>query len=518
MNTLLLNPPVQTPRKPGLSRPPSVDVAIVGAGMAGMATAARLQAMGLSTVVFEAHGQPGGCAGFFTRRGFSFDVGATTLVDFEAGGVGGELLQAIGLEGVEGEALPGYIAWLPDRTVVLHRDRAAWSRERLRAFGNSRNHRSFWRFMDDLAAAFWDASRRGIRLPIQNTADLIRAARLLRVRDWPKARFIGWTMSDALRRHGLRDDRALATLLAMLLEDTVHSTLDRAPLINGALGVTIRGAGLTRASGGMRGFWRAFVGRYKDLGGVLRLASRVQRIDSAGSGFLLETSRGRLLADQVVCAVPIGLTARIAPPAVREALRPHLARNERAQGGAIIVFMGVPEDEVAGQTFTHHQVLHDYGRPLGNGNNMFISVSAPGDLRSAPEGHRAVMISTHCDLHPWHGLTEAEYAERKRDAGERLVALARRVYPGLGGRALVWEVGTPRTYERFTSRPAGAVGGFRQSLENSNQHAVPHDLGVPGFWVAGDTTWPGLGTVACVLGSRIVAEGIVACSRRAHAC
>jgi phytoene dehydrogenase-like protein len=49
------------------------DVAIIGAGIAGMATAARLQARGLSTVVFEAHGQVGRCAGFFRRNGFAFD-------------------------------------------------------------------------------------------------------------------------------------------------------------------------------------------------------------------------------------------------------------------------------------------------------------------------------------------------------------------------------------------------------------------------------------------------------------
>ena len=36
------------------------DVAIVGAGIAGMATAARLQARGLATIVLESHGQPGG--------------------------------------------------------------------------------------------------------------------------------------------------------------------------------------------------------------------------------------------------------------------------------------------------------------------------------------------------------------------------------------------------------------------------------------------------------------------------
>ena len=83
------------------------DVAVIGGGIAGMATAARLQAHGLSTVVFEAHGQPGGCAGFFRRRGFAFDVGATTLVDFQPGGVGGDLLADVGLGPLDGEVLPG---------------------------------------------------------------------------------------------------------------------------------------------------------------------------------------------------------------------------------------------------------------------------------------------------------------------------------------------------------------------------------------------------------------------------
>src|SRR5262245_46821667 len=120
--------------------------------MAGMATAARLQAHGLSTIVFEAHGQPGGCAGFFRRRGFAFDGGATTLVGFEPDGVGGELLAAAGLPPIEGEALPGYVAWLPDRTVTLHRNPAAWDAERLRMLGDSPRHRQLWQWLDRLAA------------------------------------------------------------------------------------------------------------------------------------------------------------------------------------------------------------------------------------------------------------------------------------------------------------------------------------------------------------------------------
>jgi C-3',4' desaturase CrtD len=494
------------------------DVAIIGAGIAGMATAARLQAQGLSTIVFEAHGQPGGCAGFFRRRGFAFDVGATTLVDFEPEGVGGELLTAIGMLPLEGEALPGYVAWSPDRQVTLFRDPAAWAAERLRALGDTPAHVRFWQLLDRLATVFWQASRAGVKLPIQGLGDLLRALRCVGLWNLPLGRYVSWTVGDALRKYGLRADRPLVGLLSMLLEDTVHASIDDAPLINGALGITIRGAGLTRARGGMYGFWRRFAAHYRALGGCLRVGCPVWQIERlaarTGGGFCVRTRRGDVLVPQVVSALPVALTARLAPPEVGEALAPYLRRDAASQGGAVVVFLGVPESEVEHHRFAHHQLLQDYGAPLGNGNNMFVSVSAPGDTESAPPGHRAVMISTHCELADWEGLAFDEYAMRKAAAGERLIGFARRVYPELGRGAVVCEVATPRTYERFTKRPRGAVGGVRQCLGNSNQRAVPYDVGIPGFWLAGDTTWPGLGTVACVLGSRLVAERVLAAAPR----
>ncbi len=488
------------------------DVAIIGGGLAGVATAARLQALGLSTVVLEAHGQPGGCAGFFRRRGFSFDVGATTLVDFEPGGVGGELLESVGMSAIEGEALPGYVAWLPDRTVTLHRDPASWSRERLRAFGDSPAHQGLWELLDRLASVFWGASRRGVKLPIRGVADALRALRAIGLRELPSARYLGWTMVDALRAYGLEEDRALVGLLAMLVEDTVHSSITEAPLINASLGITIRGAGLMRARGGMRGFWRVLIARYRELGGEFRVGCAAERVEGQAGAYRVTTRRGVIQADQVIAAVPAPLAARLGPGPVSESLLPYLCRDADSMGGASVVFLGVPEREVTCQAFTHHQILHDYAQPLGDGNNMFVSVSAPGDTDSAPIGHRAVMISTHSGLEPWEGLEIEAYRTRKRELGERLLMLARRVYPDLGRDAVVSEVATPKTYERFTRRPRGAVGGVRQTLANSNQRAIPHDIGVPGYWLVGDSTWPGLGTVACCLGSRLVAEGVLAAS------
>jgi phytoene dehydrogenase-like protein len=298
----------------------------------------------------------------------------------------------------------------------------------------------------------------------------------------------------------------------MLIEDTVHSAIEHAPLVNAALGITIRGAGLTRPTGGMRGFWQQIAARHRALGGRLRVGQRVVNIEQNKHGqgpYTIQTQKTTFQTHQIVSTLPIWNTAQIAPPAIQNHLRPYQQRDEAALGSSKILFLGDPEQEVAGQKLTHHQILLDYRRPLGNGNNMFISVSAPNDTASAPPGHRAVMVSTHCDLADWENLSPAEYQAQKTAVGQTLLNHARRVYPNLGQNPIVFQVGTPRTYQKYTHRYRGAVGGVRQSLHNSNQSAVPYQTPLPGFWQTGDTTWPGLGTVACVLASQHVAEGVM---------
>jgi phytoene dehydrogenase-like protein len=210
----------------------------------------------------------------------------------------------------------------------------------------------------------------------------------------------------------------------------------------------------------------------------------------------------------VVSALPLEIASRVAPAEVDRVIAPYLDRDRSRRGGALVMFLGVPEIEVSGHAWNHHQLLIDERAPLGNGNNMFVSVSSAGDIESAPAGHRAVMISTHCELDEWRALSTDAYAEKKRALGERLLGYARRVYPRLGEQAIVRSLGTPRSYERYTGRPDGAVGGARLGVGNANQNAVPHDIGVPGFFLVGDGTWPGLGTVAACLASRDVAQRV----------
>lgn len=481
------------------------DTAIIGGGIAGFSSALRLQVKGQKTIVLEAHGQLGGCAGFFTKKGFAFDVGATTLVDFEKGGVGGNFFDDIKLPLLDGEYID-YIAWLPDRKVTLYRDKKKWAKERLEKLGSTKNHIAFWQLMDKVTEVFWTASRQNLKLPFQNIQDIVYAIKVVGFRNLHLARYLNYTMLDVLKKFKLDKDKPLKGLLSMLIEDTVHSTIDKAPFINAALGTTIRGAGLMRAKGGMKGFWD-YVGKYyKEKGGISKRGNRVLSIKKQGDIWEIKTTKSTYNAKKIISSLPLELTHRISPNFIQNKLNKYIQKNEAYQGSAMVLFLGIKDAEVDNQSLTHHQILLDYDAPLGNGNNMFISISAKNDVLSAPLGHRSVMISTHCRIEEWMNLSKEDYLQKKEKIGNQLLKYAQKVYPKLGQNPIVFELGTPQTYQKYTHRINGGVGGYKQTLANTNLKAVPQNIGVKNFWLVGDTTWPGLGTVAGLIGSRIAAD------------
>ena len=55
------------------------EVVVVGAGIAGLTSAAILSKQGLSVTLIESHTQSGGCAGTFKRKNYIFYFGSTKL-------------------------------------------------------------------------------------------------------------------------------------------------------------------------------------------------------------------------------------------------------------------------------------------------------------------------------------------------------------------------------------------------------------------------------------------------------
>ncbi len=87
---------------------------------------------------------------------------------------------------------------------------------------------------------------------------------------------------------------------------------------------------------------------------------------------------------------------------------------------------------------------------------------------------------------------------------ERVLAAAEAALPGLAGAARLILPGTPVSFQRFTHRSRGWVGGFPQT--NLFRAWGPR-LG-PQLWLVGDSIFPGQSVLATALGGIRVAEAI----------
>src|SRR5512140_1971354 len=65
------------------------DVAIIGAGMSGLAAGIRLAHFGLRVCIFERHNTPGGLNSFYSFDGRKYDVGLHAMTNYVPPGVKG---------------------------------------------------------------------------------------------------------------------------------------------------------------------------------------------------------------------------------------------------------------------------------------------------------------------------------------------------------------------------------------------------------------------------------------------
>ena len=117
-------------------------------------------------------------------------------------------------------------------------------------------------------------------------------------------------------------------------------------------------------------------------------------------------------------------------------------------------------------------------------------------------------MSTHTAPAVWVGLDRDAHAVKKRDYGDRMLRALARALPAAPDALRHVEFGTPRSWQRYTRRVEGAVGGAPVSRCNSTFFAVDADVFGPGLWVVGDSVFPGQGTMATVLSAIRVVERI----------
>jgi phytoene desaturase len=493
-------------------------VVVIGAGVGGLAAAARLAALGHEVTVYERSDVVGGKLGRYLRDTpvgtFHFDTGPSLLTLPQ---VFAELFEATGAKPDD------YLDLVPLDPVVRHvfpptepagtavvldscAEPAAFATRIADRFGDEAA--ADWRRLWRRAERVWDASWRDIlRSPVDSPLALAKLS--WRLRDLA-AIAPGRTLRGLGRRH-LREPR----LRTMLDRYATYTGADprRAPAALVAIPYAELAFGAWYPRGGLGTLADALLSRCLDLGVVVATGTTVTGIDAAGGrvhGVRLAGATAPVPADVVVANADALTVYRDLLPTPGRLTR----LTDRSLAGFVLL-LGVRGDS----GLAHHNVYfpadHDaefdavFGDP-GRGvparpvPDPTVFVSVPDDPLVRPAGHEAWFVLVNAprqaralDGVDWRrpGLADA-YADRVLD-----VLAARGV--DVRDRLVFREVRTPADLAGSAAAPGGAIHGTAGGLLRT-----PNRGPVSGLFLVGGSTHPGGGLPMVALSAQIVAGRI----------
>jgi C-3',4' desaturase CrtD len=486
-------------------------IVVIGGGVGGLTAAALLARAGLDVTVLEAHVYAGGCAGTFYHRGYRFDAGATLLAGFYPGGPMDLVGQAVGIDHwpVRHDA-SAMVVHLPGGTRVMrYAGDERWA-ERHRVFGPE--SAPFWRWQEQTSNALWELA---LRLPDWPPQTPLEVAALLGhgfawLRDDPRQRLNPRLALDAVRpvaAHLRGASERLRLFVDAQLLIAAQTTSCHTNALYGASALDLPRRGFVHAEGGMGAIAGTLVDAVRRNGGTVQLRQEAKRIVvDRGRPVAVEAKGGASFpADIVIANLPPWNIASLLDKQSPRKLRTLPTRPQNVWG-AFMLYIGMDDAVLPSHLPLHHQIV--VGEPLGNGNTVFLSLSPAWDEGRAPERQRALTLSTHTDLDGWWELHEHDrrgYEVRKQAYTEHVLAAAEVAVPGLRDATSLILPGTPVTFQRFTRRLWGWVGGFPQtSLTRTWAPRL-----APGLWLVGDSIFPGQSVPAVSMGGLRVARSVL---------
>ncbi len=428
------------------------DVAIIGAGMSGLAAGIRLAHFGKRVCIFERHNAVGGLNSFYSLGGRKYDVGLHAMTNFVRPGVKGTPL---------GKLL---------RQLRIDRDEfALCEQKRSRIAFGARGEASltftndFAVFESEVARAFpaqIDGFRRLVGL-VRTFDDVSLDAKPVSAREVVRREITDPLLEDMLfcplmyygsaHEHDMEFGQFVIMFKALFLE------------------------GFARPLEGVRVILRVLLEKYREAGGERRMKCGVRRIvTSAGRATALVLDSGEeITADHVISSIGAPETAALlAPvPAADPTAAPLPPAGRLSFVETITVLDRLPSALGWGDdtiVFFNDSERFHYERPDDQVDVRSGVICLPNNFdygpdRNLPEGLFRCTCLANFDR--WAGLAEEAYQADKRRWYDAVQQSARRFLPPLPApdaltRATVaTDMFTPRTITKFTGHFAGAIYG-----------------------------------------------------------
>jgi phytoene desaturase len=481
-------------------------VVVVGAGLAGLATALRLRGAGREVTVVERGPGPGGRAGVVRRGGYVLDTGPSV---FTAPEILADTLAAVGdklddrLEMVPLDTT--YRARFADGSHLdVHADPEAFAAE-VAALAGPAEADNLRRYLADLAELYRLQLSTFIDRNLDSPLDLLGPELVSLVRRGGFRRLSGHVDrafdDDRLRR--LFSFQALYAGVSPFRAIAAYAVIAQLDI----------GAGVWHPMGGIGAVPRAMAAAAADAGVVLRYDTAVTELEVHGQrvGAVRLGDGERLPADAVV--VTADAPWRLVP-GLRAPRRPVWSPS------CVALHLGV-RDELPGQA--HHTIsfgaaweqvfaeLTRDGRPMSD-PSLLVSMPSATDRSLAPEGGQVLsVVAPTPNLDRRSGgnpdIDWTTLGPRYRD--EVLATLEARGWTGLTGAIEVEELATPLDWAA-QGMAAGTPFALAHTFGQTGPFRPPTlpRRGPENVVLAGSSVQPGVGVPMVLISGRLAAERI----------
>ncbi len=489
------------------------SIIVIGAGIAGLTASALLAKSGFSVTLLEAHNQIGGCAGTFRRGLYVFDVGATQVAGFEKGGIHERLFRYLNVPLPEAEVLdPSCIIDLNDgsRPINLWHDPSRWKEERQAQFPGSE---TFWQLCAELHQSNWSFASRDPVLPIRNFWDLSQTFPALGPLNFASGLLTTCSVLDLLKLTGCDGDQRLKKFLDLQLRLYSQENSANTAALYGATVLNISQAplGLWHIKGSMQELSNTLRQSFLKDGGNLLLRHRVIGLKSHGkSGIwnveVLDPKNNllKLISNDIVCTLPPQcLPDLIFKPSRIEKKYMINIQNLKQPSGAIVFYGSLARDRLPPSCPNHLQIA------CNDPGSLFLSISNDGDGR-APLGQSTITASVFTKVNDWTFLSDSDYKYKKEKEFLKIIKLLEKFLYINPHDWLHKELSTPRSFEKWTGRPQGIVGGLGQRPRNFGPFGLSSRTPLNGLWLCGDSIHPGEGTAGVSQSALMVCRQLMA--------